>query len=123
MTSCARCWTHLGWSFGALHSSVRVEVKEGGEPREKMEEPFLGLVLTYLRERRVDATDLCVMKDLVEETIARLEEVEDTMESMEGSSLEIVDVNEMGEEEGEEDESGLGEVMEAGGTSPRAPMF
>lgn len=55
MASCRNCGVHLGWSFGGGNNDDMNETING---RELEGDSFLGLILTKLRERRIDATVL-----------------------------------------------------------------
>lgn len=93
MASCPRCWVHLGWSFGTGREESAVDTGsdvndavDGGDQGDS----FLGLILTNLRERRVDVTDLDAVVGLVEVITSRLREVEEAMEAMAGGDIEEV---------------------------------
>lgn len=120
MASCARCGTHLGWLFGqAAGPAAGADVEEG---------PFLGLILTHLRERRVPASDLDAMLELatarattslatqamhrlrgvlesggVAEALEGLEGVEEAMDAMERELATIRPAGSGEAEEAEED--------------------
>jgi len=55
MASCRNCGVHLGWSFGGGNNEDMNETMNG---RDEEGGSFLGLILTKLRERRIDATVL-----------------------------------------------------------------
>jgi len=101
MASCRVCWAHLGWSFDGVDDG----------------DSFLGLVLTNLRERRVDEAYLAAMANPAYGTTTRMEEMDQVMELLVSSGRASVEVDAV--QGGEE--SVVGEVEEEGGATPPPP--
>jgi len=85
MASCKRCRAHLGWSFDGVVESGGDDDGEGdGDDGDGAASSFLGLVLTNLRERRVDEASLAAAaNDLppVDDTETRRRNFRDRMVS------------------------------------------